>query len=114
MRRESPRRNPRPIGGAIAAFADRLAPATPLSEIQRVWEAAVGPAIVAQAQPTAERGGVVTVTCATAVWAQELDLMSPDIIARLNAALAPSTGVEVRSLRCQSVPARSWSRGAGG
>ena len=45
--------------------------------------AAVGPSIAAQAQPTAERGGVVTVSCAASVWAQELDLMAPQIITAL-------------------------------
>jgi predicted nucleic acid-binding Zn ribbon protein len=45
-------------------------------------------------------GGVVTVSCAASVWAQELDLMAPQIIAQLNAALA---GVPVRRLRCVAV-----------
>jgi predicted nucleic acid-binding Zn ribbon protein len=57
----------------------------------------VGPSIAAQAQPTAERGGVVTVTCSASVWAQELDLMSTAIIERLNEALG-SAGIS--RLRC--------------
>lgn len=82
---------------ALGVLADDLAPQTLLGEIQRIWPALVGPSIAAQAQPTAERGGVVTVSCAASVWAQELDLMAPQIIARLNETL-PSGGVA--RLRC--------------
>jgi predicted nucleic acid-binding Zn ribbon protein len=94
------RRSPRPLQEALGALADDLAPQTLLGEIQRAWPATVGPSIAAQAQPTAERSGVVTVSCAASVWAQELDLMAPQIIARLNEAL-PSGGVA--RLRCVAV-----------
>lgn len=108
------RRVPRPIGGAVSVLAGRLAPATVLAEVQRVWPDVVGPAIAAQAEPTSEREGVLTVSCAAAVWAQELDLMGPQIVARINAALSlaekPREGGPVRSLRCQAVPARAWAR----
>jgi predicted nucleic acid-binding Zn ribbon protein len=100
------RRDPRPLSDAIAALADRLAPLTTLAEVQRVWEDAVGEAIAAQAEPTREHDGVLTVTCSSAVWAQELDLMGPELVGRLNATLGADT---VRSLRCSSAPARGWS-----
>ncbi len=94
------RRAPRSLQNALDDLSDELAPATMLGDIQRVWPATVGPAIAAQAQPTAERGGVVTVSCAASVWAQELDLMAPQIFERLNAALAERT---VQRLRCVAV-----------
>jgi predicted nucleic acid-binding Zn ribbon protein len=94
------RRSPRSMQEALGALADDLAPQTLLADIQRVWAATVGASIAAQAQPTAERGGVVTVSCAASVWAQELDLMAPQIIARLNETL-PSGGVA--RLRCVAV-----------
>jgi predicted nucleic acid-binding Zn ribbon protein len=100
------RREPRPLGPAIAALADQLAPPTTLAEVQRAWPAAVGEAIAAEAHPTAEREGVLTVTCSSAAWAQELDLMGPEIVGRLNGALGRDL---VRSLRCSSAPARGWS-----
>ena len=100
------RREPRSAGHAIAALADRLAPQTTLAEVQRVWPDAVGDAVAAQAEPTGERDGVLTVTCASAVWAQELDLMGPELAQRINAALGAET---VRALRCSSAPARNWS-----
>lgn len=91
---------------AIAALADRLAPQTTLAEVQRVWPEAVGDMVAAQAEPTAERDGVLTVTCASSVWAQELDLMGPELVGRLNAALGADA---VRALRCSAAPARGWS-----
>jgi predicted nucleic acid-binding Zn ribbon protein len=100
------RREPRALSHAISALADRLAPQTPLAEIQRVWPEAVGEVVAAQAEPTAERDGVLTVTCASAVWAQELDLMGPELAQRINAVLGAET---VRALRCSSAPARNWS-----
>jgi predicted nucleic acid-binding Zn ribbon protein len=93
----SHRRSPRPLSLALGALSDDLAPATLLAEVQRAWVGTVGPAIAAQAAPVSERGGVVTVACAASVWAQELDLMGPQILVRLNEVL-PS-GLVTR-LRC--------------
>ena len=78
---------PRSAATAVAALADRLAPQTTLAAVQRVWPAAVGDAIASRATPTGERDGVVVVGCESAVWAQELDLMAPELTARLNDAL---------------------------
>jgi predicted nucleic acid-binding Zn ribbon protein len=100
------RREPRALSHAVAALADRLAPQTTLAEVQRVWPEAVGVVIAAQAEPTGERDGVLTVTCASSVWAQELDLMGPELTERINAALGIDS---LRSLRCSSAPARGWS-----
>jgi len=90
------RRSPRSMESALHALADELAPETLLAEVQRAWAQAVGPSIAAQA----ERGGVVTIACSASVWAQELDLMAPQIIERLNAALE---GPGVQRLRCVAV-----------
>ena len=100
------RPGPRPVSQAVGALADRLAPQTTLAEVQRVWPEVVGPVIAAQAEPASEREGVLRVTCSAAVWAQELDLMGPELAQRINAALGAET---VRALRCSSAPARNWS-----
>jgi predicted nucleic acid-binding Zn ribbon protein len=100
------RHDPRPLSHAIAALADRLAPQTTLAEVQRVWPSAVGEVVAAQAEPTGERDGVLTVTCSSAVWAQELDLMGPELAERINAALGADS---IRALRCSAAPARGWS-----
>jgi predicted nucleic acid-binding Zn ribbon protein len=99
----SRRRSPRSVGLAIDRIRDELAPQTVLAEVQRVWPAAVGPAIAAEAQPSSERGGVLTVACSAAVWAQELDLMGPTIVERLNQALR---GGQIDRLRCVALPPR--------
>jgi predicted nucleic acid-binding Zn ribbon protein len=91
------RRAARSLQDALTVLADDLAPETLLAEAQRAWPDVVGPSIAAQAQPTAERGGVLTISCSASVWAQELDLMSVAILERLNAALASGA---VSRLRC--------------
>ena len=99
------RRAPRPLASAIADLADRLAPKTPLSDVQRVWPGTVGSVIAREATPTGERDGVLTVTCRSSVWAQELDLMGPELVARLNAALGQT---RIQRLRCVAAAPRSW------
>jgi predicted nucleic acid-binding Zn ribbon protein len=90
---------PRSISLAVESLTRVIAPATILAGVQEVWERAAGPAIAAAARPTAERGGVLTVTCSAAVWAQELDMMAPELVLRLNAALGTEA---IRELRCRT------------
>jgi predicted nucleic acid-binding Zn ribbon protein len=80
-----------------------LAPDTVLAEVQRAWRATVGETIAGQARPIAERGGVLTVACEASVWAQELDLMGPELVDRLNATLRQGS---LTRLRCVATPAR--------
>jgi predicted nucleic acid-binding Zn ribbon protein len=75
---------PRPVAAALSPLRDGWAPDTLLAEVQRVWEEAVGHVIAGEARPERERGGVLTVTCSASVWAQELDLMAPTILTKLN------------------------------
>jgi predicted nucleic acid-binding Zn ribbon protein len=88
-----------PLAGAVEALAATLEPVTPLAAVQRAWPAAVGPAIAAECEPASERAGVVTVVCRSAVWAQELSLMAPDLVVRINAALGAE---RVTELRCRT------------
>jgi predicted nucleic acid-binding Zn ribbon protein len=97
------RRSPRHLALALDHIRDDLEPESVLADVQRVWRDTVGAAIALEAAPTAERGGVVTISCSASVWAQELDLMSPAIIERLNRALR--TG-RVSRLRCVTLPSR--------
>jgi predicted nucleic acid-binding Zn ribbon protein len=78
---------PRGLGAAVRATRDRAAPATLLAAVQRAWPEVAGRAIAAEAEPVAERDGVVRVSCRSAVWAAELDLMAPELLDRLNARL---------------------------
>jgi predicted nucleic acid-binding Zn ribbon protein len=95
------RRAPRPLGEALGRLQETLAPATLLAEVQRVWAQVAGPAIAREAAPTAARAGVLTIACSASVWAQELDLMAPLLIERLNAAIGDG---EVQRLRCVTGP----------
>jgi len=97
------RRSPRPLSLSLDRIRDELEPDSLLAEVQRTWQGAVGSAIAGEAQPTAERGGVVTVSCSASVWAQELDLMAPAILDRLNRVL--HSGRVIR-LRCVALPPR--------
>lgn len=94
------RRSPRPLDAALVHLRARIAPASLLAEVQQNWAEAVGAAIAAEAAPVAERGGVLTVSCSASVWAQELDLMAPLILERLNQRV--SSG-ELSRLRCTAV-----------
>ena len=100
------RRAPRPAGEAMGDLLARLSPQTLLADVQRIWPAVVGETIAAEATPTGDRGGTLTVTCRSAVWAQELDLMGPDLVAKLNTALGADLVV---ALRCSAAPPRGWA-----
>lgn len=81
---------PRPAAGAFRAALDRAAPQTGLAAVQSVWAEVVGERIAAVARPVSERDGEVTVACADAVWAEELDLMQGRLLEGLGERLADS------------------------
>jgi predicted nucleic acid-binding Zn ribbon protein len=89
-------REPRPIADALARVTERAAPATTLARIQGSWEAVAGAVVAAEAEPVSEREGVVTVACRSAVWAGELELLSPGLVEGLNEALGAPAVVSLR------------------
>ena len=91
------RRAPRRLSAAVGEALELVAPVTPLAAIQRTWAGAVGEAVAREATPVAERSGVITVACSSATWAQELDLLSDQILDRLRSELPD--GVVVDELR---------------
>jgi predicted nucleic acid-binding Zn ribbon protein len=88
---------------ALALDAARVewAPETLLSEVQGIWSEVVGAVIAEQASPVSERAGVLTVSCASSIWAQELDLMGPVILEHLGRSLHRG---RVTRIRCAAVP----------
>jgi predicted nucleic acid-binding Zn ribbon protein len=90
---------PRTLSGALTSLTAELAPATALARVQEVWERVAGSTIAAAARPTAERDGVLTITCESSVWAQELTLMQRELLPRLNAVLGDGA---IRELRCRT------------
>jgi len=99
------RRAPRALEAALAEALPSLRPATLLARVQEAWPAVVGPAVASEAEPVAERAGTVTISCRSSVWAQELQLLSHDLVERLNAALdcdgteSPVTALRVVTTR---------------
>jgi predicted nucleic acid-binding Zn ribbon protein len=82
------RRRVTPVAEALASwlarsgFGRRLEQASVVAE----WPALVGPQIAAVTQPeSVTPDGVLRVRVATAPWAAELGLMTPRILARVNA-----------------------------
>lgn len=91
------RPGPRPLAAALEAIVGAAAPATPLAQIQAVWPRVAGAAVAAEAEPVAERGGVVTVACSSALWAHELELLAPELLEHLRERLGGA--IRVRELR---------------
>jgi predicted nucleic acid-binding Zn ribbon protein len=91
------RRQPRPLSGALDRLQGEWVPATLLARIQQCWAAVAGAEIAAVSRPVSERGGVLTVVCDESAWAQELQLLSRDIVAALNRELGDS---KIRTIRC--------------
>ena len=98
MRRSAPR----PMAAALARLREEAEPATVLARVQAAWSEAVGPAIAAEADPVAERGGILTVACRSAVWAQELELLARELLGRLNEALGAGAEGPLSELRVRT------------
>ena len=86
------RPGPRALSVALEGVVRGAEPATLLARVQAVWPAVAGRGLSASAAPVSERDGVVTVACESAVWAQELELLGPDLLTRFGDALAGERG----------------------
>jgi predicted nucleic acid-binding Zn ribbon protein len=92
------RRAPRPLSVALGDLTGALEPATALARVQRVWREAVGEVVAQAGRPTSERDGVLTVICSDAVWSAELQMLGPQLVRQLNAALGEAL---IGGLRCR-------------
>ena len=63
-----------------------------------LWEKAVGPGIARHAQPSSIRGRRLTVIVDSSAWMQQLSLLKPEIVAKVNARLG-TDGIESITLR---------------
>lgn len=91
------RRGPRRLTDSLATLRAAWSPESLLAEAQEQWQAAAGAQIASVARPVAERGGVITVGCADATWAQELAMVETNLLEELNARLSRG---HVTRLRC--------------
>lgn len=92
----SRRRSPRPAADAFQAALQRAAPKTPLAAVQSAWAKTAGEYLATVAVPVSERAGTVTVECADAVTAQELDMMQEAFLERLREELGDQSPQTLR------------------
>jgi predicted nucleic acid-binding Zn ribbon protein len=95
MRRSAPR----PLAAALGDFKRDAAPQTLLASVQACWPEVAGPVVAAEAQPVSERSGTLTFGCSSGTWANELELLAPDLLERLNHAVEGVPGAPARALR---------------
>ena len=88
---------PRPLASVLQEVAETATPATVLARVQACWTEVAGEAVSAEAEVVAERHGVLTIRCRSAIWAHELELLGEDLRERLSAAVGEASAV--RELR---------------
>lgn len=86
-----------PVGSLIEDILSRKGMDVKLREYRawQVWDDVVGPQIAARARPARIREGVLEVRVDQPVWMQQLQLMKPKILVRLNQHL---DGAEIRDI----------------
>jgi predicted nucleic acid-binding Zn ribbon protein len=74
FRRSRSAKQPQPLGDVLKHWLERsgVMRKTAADDVRRAWQDAVGPEIARQAQPTAFRAGVLTVTVSNAPLLAEL------------------------------------------
>jgi predicted nucleic acid-binding Zn ribbon protein len=87
---------PRPLSNALDSALPAIAPATLLAQVQAAWSEVAGARLAEAAAPVSERDGVVTVACESGMWAQELELLGPDLLSGLEAALGARSVTKLR------------------
>jgi predicted nucleic acid-binding Zn ribbon protein len=84
----SKKRGPVAVGEALQGYLSRAGLARRVGQAQIIpdWPGLVGPQIAAVATPeSVTPDGVLFVRVTTSAWMNELQLMTPDIMARINA-----------------------------
>ncbi len=87
---------PRLLANALENVLPDVAPATLLAQVQAAWGEVAGARLAEAAAPVSEREGVVTVACESGMWAQELELLGPDLLSRLETALGARSVTKLR------------------
>lgn len=87
----------RSIASAIGRLKAGLVPADPMARLLAAWPSVVGGTVADETRPRSLSGSTLTVECSSAVWAQELSLLSRQVVSRLGDEF-PEIGIE--KLRC--------------
>lgn len=103
MKRRPPTR-PVPVAELVPRVLDELGlgEARRALDLARRWPDLVGPEAAAHSEPALLRGAVLEVVVDSSVWAQELKLRQPALLAALRGVLGPAAPSELR-LRIGSV-----------
>lgn len=88
------------IGKLLETTKAAAARAAGIAIDQQAWRELVGDRVAARTRPTLLSRQTLLVETASAVWAQELSLLSPEILRRLR-----ERGLDVQSLRFKVTPA---------
>jgi predicted nucleic acid-binding Zn ribbon protein len=91
-RKKAPPRDPAKLdGGRITRVLSELGydANAPALRLLRVWESAVPREIAEHCEPTDWKQGTLELTVAAPVWAQQIALRKPEILAALEGALGP-------------------------
>jgi predicted nucleic acid-binding Zn ribbon protein len=102
--------DPTPLADALTSYLKQagLTKRVQQAGIVEEWAELVGPQIAAVTEPeSVTPDGVLRVRVATAQWATELGMMSPKILARLNAGRSG----RVKEIRWMPGPLDGWSGG---
>jgi predicted nucleic acid-binding Zn ribbon protein len=89
------------VGEALKGYLSRAGLARRVGQAQIIpdWPGLVGPQIAAVATPeSVTPDGVLFVRVTTSAWMNELQLMTPDIMARINAGRGPGRITTIRWL----------------
>lgn len=97
------------VDNALDRVLARAAPRTRMAQLTTVWARTLGPAIAEEAEPVSERRGQVRVSCRSSVWANELDLMAPELCERLNREL-PEPWLQELHFSAMPVRGDPWER----
>jgi predicted nucleic acid-binding Zn ribbon protein len=101
MTDRSKRGRPVAVGEALQGYLARAGLARRVGQAQVIpdWPALVGPQIAAVAAPeSVTPDGTLFVRVATSSWMTELQLMTPEILARVNAGRGPGRIATIRWL----------------
>lgn len=90
------RRDFRHIASALAGVTGRLSPQTELARAQAIWPDVAGESVAKNAAPIALKDKTLTLACSSSVWAQELELMGPELVKRLQKLLTDGSMVRIR------------------
>lgn len=90
------RRAPVPVADLLERFTRDAQPASVLAELQRRWPEVAGETIAGWARPVSERAGVVIVECDDSVIAHELEMIKPELLAKLKEQLENGAPLDLK------------------